>query len=88
MEKEKIKLRKCPFCHSKMEIITTLNSDETMNMQICCSACQYKIDSIYDVFNYLTNGYYIDKVMQYINYWNNDDKLKNNENEWLNYLKR
>ncbi len=84
---KKSKLRKCPFCHSEMKIKTSLNYDETMNMQICCSSCNYKIDLIYDVYNYLTNEYYDDKVSRYINYWNNDINLKNDENIWLNYFK-
>lgn len=84
---KKIKLRKFLFCHSEMKIKTSLNFDETMNMQICCSSCNYKIDLIYDVYNYLTNEYYDDKVSRYINYWNNDINLKNDENIWLNYFK-
>lgn len=84
---KKSKLRKCPFCHSEMKIKTSLNYDETMNMQICCSSYNYKIDLIYDVYNYLTNEYYDDKVSRYINYWNNDINLKNDENIWLNYFK-
>lgn len=85
---KKIKLRKCPFCLSEMKIKTSLNSDETMNMQICCSNCKYEITSIYDVYNHFTGEYYNDKINQYVDYWNNDEKLKNDELICLQHLSR
>lgn len=85
---KEFELRKCPFCHSEMKIKTSLNSDETMNMQICCSNCKYEIISIYDVYNHFTGEYYNDKINQYINYWNNDEKLKNAELIYLQHLSR